>query len=1706
MRPTTGGGRRRPRPNRTQRAAAQQQTYVSQGQAVQHAATQQKRAASTRPVSRPQSLPSVAFRPIASQAQPFKPQIARAHHATRMARSQLPDHPAIPHFPVLGISPRSSAVIRQVPIPLAIQALKSAASGPYTDPQVRAIMEGYRAGARKAGVRSISELFQLGSLRQRKNMIDVGRAIAARAQSHDVAQRNARDGQLRAGPHVSGGAAHGLATITAGLIGAGGGQSMAGISPWLIGAAKIGGLGAINLARATAEDPAAVASSSLRTAKESITGIPQAVTQMIAQVNQQGLVKGVGMTLDAIAADYERRYGPILHDPARFREQVKRDYGLTPFVFDAAMLGGTSGQLAGALARSGPAGRAAAALAHVGEASGSRAVSLAGRVAHGVHTAAVEQRPGLRFSAGEAGVRQQKTSGNLWVALAQHRLDAARVRQAEHMTQAARLEEGPGGRLITRRNAQGYHEGTRLPALRPGDNEVVARYGARVGSSTPFRGVTIPSVRELPTLRRYTGRAARDLGGQQSITRLRLLTHRGRVLNRIDKIARGLSDDEKRAMKYMLQLGATPDGAGTRVLQRRLAQIRRARNGQNITPILESTNDEVRLIREILREPDRFLTPNARAAGDELRAIQLEQAAVDPHLAPDQELIRRLTPQGAALGVIRGPDVRFFRGVLGGIERHRQMPGVAQHADPLAFAHPSERPAIAAQMGADLQGQVRAAERNVETARRREQVWGNVIRNQEQHGVPLQTPEVRQARMELASAKRDRRLFGAELSRTEKRAVSIASRLGERDRIGPPIVTDAVHEARRRLGTAQRDLNRLQNEVAAIERRAGRRIGEAMGRETRGRNRAALEAESRAVQLDAQLRAQRDLLKQRQRELQAIEKATPRLTPTQFQDRQLAGAGASEAMLRYTDSEAAVKAAAEHLKQMLEQAPRVTEASYRRLLNRQLELNAARATRDYVREFEQAFRDVVRAAKSKDTMRLEDAQAFATKVRQVAEQEGLTEPAYWWSSVRPEQLPSLAAAGRGLGVAHRNRAYTGKLFDVGAEEHGFDVFTRGVERNIKRRFQTALVMRNLETHAFEWSRGPSGAGLTAQQIKHEMDVRFIDPSTIELVDAKMIDRRPTEPQGVERGQVLTGEELQHRLDAITAAGHQGEDFVSTTQQMLAAARRRWKDVSADELRGLSQNRYLVVTRDVGETLDGVANKMDSPGWRALEIILKQKPARILLGAANIPWLAFQIASNAFLTGLGGALNPMDIYGAAKWFRSLSHEERDAIEAELGITHGHHFALDETNLGASSKRLVNTWRAFKKTKTMRIGHTINPLNVMFRLDEKQNNFFRRTLFYSKARRASYARMGHAWHGIDQGISYYVDRISGLPPGRQADMIARHGQVFEDVAKHVTDFLGDYVRYTPSERFLLSRNVMFYGYLRFSLRFAFYTMPVGHPVMTSILANLGQLGAQEIKDLFGVSSNYDLPASMLAQVYFGNRADAQAGRLRSLPLGRFNPFLNALTQLDGAQQAFGLVSPIYQALVDQMFQESSFTGKDWRIEGRSTPSQSERPKNYYGNFLSLLNPGAYATPGITAGHPRNRILEEQLLKLIYPYRAAEQVLQAPNQSDDALLWQPQPMMYADPKAQAGVARSRRGMSQVPLAQRIGGAILPIFPRTTAAPQVVAREQAKQQAEAKRRRRKPGQRAPRRRGTAGGGSRYGGGSAARYGGSSGSSRYGG
>ena len=508
-------------------------------------------------------------------------------------------------------------------------------------------------------------------------------------------------------------------------------------------------------------------------------------------------------------------------------------------------------------------------------------------------------------------------------------------------------------------------------------------------------------------------------------------------------------------------------------------------------------------------------------------------------------------------------------------------------------------------------------------------------------------------------------------------------------------------------------------------------------------------------------------------------------------------------------------------------------------------------------------------------------------------------------------------------------------------------------------------------------------------------------------------------------------------------------------------------------------RHLVVPKEVAETVDGLTNALDSKVVRAFSIAIREKPARIMLGAFNIPWLVSQFVSSPILAGLGGALNPMDIVGAIKFDRRLKREDpaaHAAWEAQIGITHGHGQWQDQTHLGdfkgdGKLHEIAAFWRAYKQSAVGRRLHSANPFDAMFRLDEAQSNFWRRTVFHNRARKNAYQVMDQAWQGADVAMERFFNRMTGSAVKTSEDqfrLMADAGPEMLDAANHVNRFLGNYTKFSSHERLLLSRNIVFYGWLRHSIRLTLHTMPILHPVTANIIANIGRLGADEIKDLLGVPQDTTLAMSQLIKMYTGEadgRYDTEAKDLKEIAgPAKVSPFLNIVTQLERPQQALGLVSPMVMILADNALNQSLYTGREWRIKGKSTPPSSQRPSNYFGSHLSLLNPADYAIPGLTEGKPRNRILQRGIMKTAFPFRFAEEAGVPPlgiektpvSTSDDTLPWDQRPIKYSkEGEAYAPIQKARREQEAIPFKQDAYRTLLPVFEEPSAADQFAQRE---------------------------------------------------
>lgn len=686
---------------------------------------------------------------------------------------------------------------------------------------------------------------------------------------------------------------------------------------------------------------------------------------------------------------------------------------------------------------------------------------------------------------------------------------------------------------------------------------------------------------------------------------------------------------------------------------------------------------------------------------------------------------------------------------------------------------------------------------------------------------------------------------------------------------------------------------------------------------------------------------------------------------------------------------------------------------------------------------------------------------------QAAREAGLQAPGYWPSRQRGRAERSLRTAGAGMRAVRGEKRYTGALFRRGEEDIEHDAFVQSLMRNIKRRYSWDLVGRNVQMHVFDWSRGKSRGGLTMEEMQRRMYELDIDPEDVAFFNVRKFFR--------------DRELLDDAAEALTSEMEGG----ALHESVKAAMRVDPGDPAT--YRGQAMNRYFAVPREVGAEIENAtqAGGILAKGW---EVAMKSIPSRVILGLANVPWLTFQIASNASLSLLSGA-NPFDIVGAIRWWRQLTPEQRRAIEPYIGVGPYHGDAekrymgstIDRAPAGRMDPRhWMNAWRAFRETTLGKTLFTVgdrrvtaerlNPIDMFLRADAAQNNMFRRWVFYSKAKREAGRAMGREM----QGAGALQARLFGdggpfeeglLLPVRGERLIANQ-RLLEEHAEHVRRWLGNYESFTALERRYLSRNIMFYGFLRFSLRFTLYTMPVGHPITTAILSQLGRLGADDVKRLLGTDPQVpvgksaarrkeSVPVFALSSAIWGKPGD-----LKAAPFGRMHPMLNALASIQGPNQLLGLLSPVIGVVVDQMGHRSMFRDREWRVNGLPTPPESQQPAGYFNNMGT-----------------RGRVMLQTFLRMVAPYRAAEEhgipgivePMLGP-QGDDSLLFSQRPLTYARGTAEQQETaadieeQKRRQRSEADLLGLLRSQ-MPFIPRRTAVGEIMEREREKREKERKR-----------------------------------------
>lgn len=489
-----------------------------------------------------------------------------------------------------------------------------------------------------------------------------------------------------------------------------------------------------------------------------------------------------------------------------------------------------------------------------------------------------------------------------------------------------------------------------------------------------------------------------------------------------------------------------------------------------------------------------------------------------------------------------------------------------------------------------------------------------------------------------------------------------------------------------------------------------------------------------------------------------------------------------------------------------------------------------------------------------------------------------------------------------------DRTYSGELLKTGRSVSDARIVTDSAAGNLKRKYNWNQVAQWAERSVAPWSKNYKGK---LRDLDREARSRGLRPGSYVFVDLRKIYAAR------DRGQLKADLDV----DSPMLRSTEISDVLRDPNNVIDPTRSDIRNLIETDPQAFNTTGWSIVSKADYDEL--VART--TPSGKAGRIIDMARGAASRWLLLNLPWLVFQTSSNSILSALAG-VTPNDIRRAAKFFKELPPEERRALEATFGVKGWY----DERPRGGAAfdNRYAHMIAAWKKTEHYRRWREYGVpgwMEVFSRLDNMQNNAFRRALFYKTAKSEAFTRMNDATGRIYGAMPRLEGALSKGSHEEVMRAIVKERESVEQLGRAVDDWLGDWTSFTAAERKWMVRIPLFYGFIRFSTRLAFYTMPLNHPVLSSILLKLGDLSRKELEAIFAKEGG-EPPPWEYGNFYTYNDATGESKRFT---LSRVVPFFNLLQVTNQPEDVLnpqvadllGLVNPLFLVAFQQASMKNS-----------------------------------------------------------------------------------------------------------------------------------------------------------------------------------------
>lgn len=275
------------------------------------------------------------------------------------------------------------------------------------------------------------------------------------------------------------------------------------------------------------------------------------------------------------------------------------------------------------------------------------------------------------------------------------------------------------------------------------------------------------------------------------------------------------------------------------------------------------------------------------------------------------------------------------------------------------------------------------------------------------------------------------------------------------------------------------------------------------------------------------------------------------------------------------------------------------------------------------------------------------------------------------------------------------------------------------------------------------------------------------------------------------------------------------------------------------------HKYVVVPKEAAREIAAQIEGRDAPFVKGA-VALNRGASRMILGY-NPSWAAAQMLAEGIPAAVAIGANPARwnrVWRSLKETRNLDADARAASDALAGQSIG---TLAFPKGGFDYRNAAQGFELTKGSQTMNFLKSAAKGEALGKLDRLKGGGIRKMVVAAK--------VDKEFNGFLKGLGGSLklqEEITGMLAGKslaeQTSILAKHPASARKLETYLDDVMGNWRAITSLERGPASL-VAFYPFVRYSMRWSFWTFPKQHPVKATILYWLAQQNANDLEKIIG-----------------------------------------------------------------------------------------------------------------------------------------------------------------------------------------------------------------------------------------------------------------